>query len=564
MTKCTLLASAFATSFLLSSAFAQAPCFETNIGGPLGLTDDSIAAGLPLGFNFTFPDGTVTSSIDVDSNGRILLPGGDTTDLSESVAELLAESSSICPLWDDLNPNGTNADDVYFNALPGKAVITWNDIVVYGTSAPFTFQCTLWADGRITFTYDSRTPTGNDAIVGTSAGNGAADPGAIDYSTRPFPASAFTVYEQFTTAFDLNDQAVEFLPTGTAYVVISPTGCATATPIGNGCGGGSPATFYEIFDGTSTINDLSNSAGLTANWIGIGYAVTQGTGPFVTPSGAPLSLTDDQTVQVMLPWTMPTQNGGTTDVWICSNGWVALEATTAADLGESVAALISGPTRIACVWDDLNPASGGAVYAEQDPANPGLFHITWDQVPEFALGGSNTFQLTLDASGGWQLKFGAMSLSDGMSGYSLGNGATDAGASDLTAITGAILVGDDRPNLALAAVARPLIGQTASLETRAIPTGSISGFLLYGTVAIPLPGIDLGAIGAPGCSIYHSGDVVVPFAVANPTAQHSLRVPNNPSLAGAHLYSQSVVFAPGVNTLGAITSNAVDWLIETR
>ena len=83
------------------------------------------------------PDGTVTSRVDVDSNGRIQLPPG-TTDYSESVSELLANPASICPFWDDLTFDGA-ADDLYFNALPGVALITWESVRRFDTTELFTF-----------------------------------------------------------------------------------------------------------------------------------------------------------------------------------------------------------------------------------------------------------------------------------------------------------------------------------------------------------------------------------------------------------------------------------------
>jgi hypothetical protein len=562
-----LIAAALVLPALLTQASAQGCGYEANLGTPLGLGDDAVAPGLALGFPFAFPDGTSTTSIDVDSNGRIMLPGLLTSDYTESVAELLSNSSTICPLWTDLNPSDAGADGVYFNALPGKAVVTWKDVPYFGTTTYVTVQCTLWADNRITFVFDSSVPLGSDALVGVSEGNGVADPGAIDYSTRPFPSTTLTVYESFVGTFDLTGEAVDLINVGSGYIVVTPQNCASTAPIGDGCGGDpNPASFYELFDGGALVNDLSNSAGVMGNWTGTTYVVTPSASPFVAPTQAPLSFGDDQTQQITLPWSMPTAAGTIMDVYVCSNGWLSFEPTTSTTLGESDNGLVNaGFTMLAGMWDDLNPSAGGAMYAEVDPTNPSLFHITWDQVPEFGQSTPNTFQISLNQAGGFELKYGVISALDGLAGYSRGNGLGGIPApTDLTNFT-PFAIGDGSPNMSLVGVARPVIGTTAVTETRDIPASAISGFHMYGTTAIPLPGIDLSIVYMPGCRLYVSGDVTVGFVAAGTsTAQHSLAIPNNASLAGAHLYSQSIVVAPGTNTLGIVTSNAVDFLLNVQ
>lgn len=562
----TLIAASLVLPALLTQAAAQGCGYESNLGAPLGLGDDSVAPSLALGFPFTFPDGTSTTSIDVDSNGRIMLPGLLGSDFSESVGELLANPSTICPMWTDLNPADSGADDVYFNALPGKAVVTWHQVPFFGSTTYMTIQCTLWADNRITFVYDSNVPNGSDAIVGASEGNGVADPGAVDYSTRPFPSTTLTIYESFVGSFDLSGEAMDLINSGTNYIAVTPQNCATSTPIGTGCGGDSnPASFYEAFD-SATPNDLSNSLGLMGNWTGTTYVITPGASGIVTPTQAPLSIGDDQTLQITLPWPMPTAAGTINDVFVCSNGWISFEPTTTTLLVETPNGLVNaGFAMLAGMWDDLNPAAGGGVYAEVDPANPSQFHITWDQVPEFAQSTPNTFQITLNAGGGFELKYGVISAVDGLAGYSRGNGLGGIPpATDLTNFT-PFALGTGTPDVSLAGIARPVIGTNAVSETRDIPASAISGFHMYGTTAIPLPGVDLSIVFMPGCSLYLNSDVTVGFAAAGAsTAQHTLAIPNNAALAGAHLYSQSIIVAPGTNALGIVTSNGLDFTINVQ
>jgi hypothetical protein len=337
-------------------------------------------------------------------------------------------------------------------------------------------------------------------------------------------------------------------------------GFATATAFGSSCGAGGPENLYELF---TTNNDLSNYQGLNAIWTGSSYVIVPGASAIVAPTGTPLALTDDSTLQVTLPWAFPTERGSTNDVWVCSNGWVALETTTSNDLSESVAELLSQFARIACLWDDLNPASGGGVYAEVDPSNPGKFHITYLNVPEFGQATPNTVQLSLDASGNWELKFGAIAALDGLVGYSQGNGVGPSGAVDISALNAPVTFGDGSPAPSLISIARPVIGQTATTQTNDIPTAIRGAFHLYSFNAIP-NGLDLTGAGAPGCFLLGTSEVDVGFSTAGGTAQHSLAIPADNSLIGANFYGQSVMLAPGLNGLGVITTNGIRWTFDVN
>jgi len=66
----------------------------------------------------------------------------------------------------------------------------------------------LASDGDIVY----GTPGGNDAIVGLTEGNGAADPGPTDLSAAGAMPAAGTTYEQFSSGgFDLHGMTLVFL-----------------------------------------------------------------------------------------------------------------------------------------------------------------------------------------------------------------------------------------------------------------------------------------------------------------------------------------------------------------
>ncbi len=73
---------------------------------------------------------------------------------------------------------------------------------------------------------------------------------------------------------------------------------------------------------------------------------------------------------------------------------------------------------------------------------------------------------------------------------------------------------------------------------------------------LPLP-LALDALGAPGCQVLASGELLLPVVTdAAGTASLHLNVPADPDLAGAQLFAQWLVRDPALNPLGLIASGA--------
>ncbi len=123
--------------------------------------------------------------------------------------------------------------------------------------------------------------------------------------------------------------------------------------------------------------------------------------------------------------------------------------------------------------------------------------------------------------------------------------------------------GCGNPSLGLRGLAAPVIGTAASAETFAIPSGSAAGFVLIGIGSIE-PGIDLTAIGMPGCFLAVAAVGNLAFAPTGATSRHTLTVPNDPTLAGASISLQSAAVAAGTNALGVITSNGLRWVLGVQ
>jgi hypothetical protein len=144
----------------------------------------------------------------------------------------------------------------------------------------------------------------------------------------------------------------------------------------------------------------------------------------------PLALGDDATVEVPLGFTFPYQGANYTSVFVNSNGNLTFGAGNT-DLSETVPELLAGRPRVAALWDDLNPAAGGSVYAS---FGAGSITVTYDGVPEFGTAaGSNTFAITLEAGGTVRIAYGPVTALDAIAGVTQGGGAADPGETDLSA-----------------------------------------------------------------------------------------------------------------------------------
>lgn len=150
--------------------------------------------------------------------------------------------------------------------------------------------------------------------------------------------------------------------------------------------------------------------------------------------GALLPVTDDGAVEVPLPFQFPFQGNTWSSVFVNGNGNLTFGAPDP-DFSESVDELLSGPPRIAALWDDLavtNSFTGavqGLVVAEEQP---GKLLIHFVSVPEFAQSGTNYFTVELDKHGGVAIRYGATNRADALVGLSPGLGAPDPGPTDLS------------------------------------------------------------------------------------------------------------------------------------
>jgi hypothetical protein len=147
----------------------------------------------------------------------------------------------------------------------------------------------------------------------------------------------------------------------------------------------------------------------------------------------PIPLGDESSVELFLEF--PIRFCGQTwdSVFVNSNGNLTFGAGSSGAFLETAAGMLAGPPRIAGLWDDLNPEAGGEVSFSQDSSS---FTVRFTDVPEFSVGGANSFTITLRRSlldgshgfaldgGRFTLDYGALSATDGLAGYSCGGKIT--------------------------------------------------------------------------------------------------------------------------------------------
>lgn len=342
---------------------------------------------------------------------------------------------------------------------------------------------------------------------------------------------------------------------------------ATNTTLGAGCIA-SYASFYEIFANSSSF-DLSNTT-ITMIPSAGGYFVLAGNTTFLAPSAnaTVLPLGDDTETTIALPATFGFPGGSTNSLNVASNGYVSVGSNGTFHV-PSVGSFLAAPNAGWWNWHDYSPSiqNGGRVKFEMVGSKA---CITWDGVWDFgalSATSANTFQFQFDTASG-MVHFVCLQMSTGgnqrLVGFSPAGASLDPGNRDLSASlplsfqTGAV----DNPGLTLTASSRPLLGGTWTQTVSNVPANATLGVDVLGFTD---PGItDLAFLGAPGCGLRASLEVISPWGPTGSTHMFQIGLPPNVALLNAHLFTTAAVFVPGVNAFGAISANGIDGLLGNQ
>jgi hypothetical protein len=347
-----------------------------------------------------------------------------------------------------------------------------------------------------------------------------------------------------------------------------PAQTATSTPYGTGCYSRA-RSYYEDFANTAAF-DLGNTNPVTTVqhlFLGNAYLMLAAPTAWHAPTGTNLGLTDDSEITQTLPFTFPYPGGTTTQLAICSNGFISPGLSNGSSYTPDINAWLTGNPRYCVYWHDLVPSGSNNVFFDSDPVN-GVVYVTWSGVPTYSGGGSNTFQAAFFATGFVEYRYqstsGQASTSvDVMVGWSPGVASRNPGSRDISATMPFQTDATDSLPLALASSARPVLGTTINLLTSQIPVGTPAGALIF-SFAQHNPGLDLASLGMPGCLQYVGLDVTVVFVGSGTTNSRPVAIPSSPIHAGSHVYCQSATFSPGVNALGVLASNGLNLKLDIQ
>ena len=132
-----------------------------------------------------------------------------------------------------------------------------------------------------------------------------------------------------------------------------------------------------------------------------GYDISSISYGFRQPLGTSITLADDATREMVLPFAFTFFGVSRDRVWVNSDGNITFDEGDAASTERSVSRVLTGPPRIAPFFADLDPSSGGKVLTSGDGS---AFTVTWCTVPEYGGRATATVQVSLLADGAIEMQ----------------------------------------------------------------------------------------------------------------------------------------------------------------
>lgn len=607
--------------FLVGAAKAQ--CLDTTGGSaatlvPLsGFTvdDESRSAPVPLGFAFPMAGAASPSYTHavIESNGVLYLTnGGAATGMVNFGAGGLGDlrgvagaSPRVFPLWTDLEGVTGNWAITVDTSVAGRFKVNWIEVEEYFSGGPvFSCSASLFSTGFVEFSYGTLPTLPNFnlyAAAGISVGNlvGTGSEVSSDLTASPDSGALGLLFQEFAfTVPSVSEKSIQLAPNLTGGFTASVS-CQAGehASYGAGCYGDS---VYELFPDAAAASAALQGNSLLLTQTGTGYAATWipgGASAYVTPVGATdIARTDDgqallDLAAAGLP-SFPYPGGSTSSLWVHSNGFVSTTGA-ANDNGawnppfftdyEPSPSFRNAPETAFWAWHDWDPSdtAGGPIRWHYDAGLTTLY-ITWDGVENYSVPTSanpSRFQFQFNLSTGdvqyvWVTVDANTTSNYGTAhvvGYSPGGASADPGsisfpdAGGTVTINGQSAIGvsaSPPPQILPGGSSNPMVYTLTDIPDAAPPSGVRLAILVFSVA--PLPGIDIGFIGAPGCQLnIASFDVMFPISGVG-SATQTLPLTYPPPLApGLSFYSQAIGLFPGgslpggLNALGVTTSNGL-------
>ena len=591
------------------AGLSSAQCYVQNIGtlapnaaGTPGIGDDLLFDVVPMNFSFPINGSSATyTHAQVSTNGLIYLTNGAASNGTASGYPVLADlqgiagdAPRIAAMWIDLDFLPANNGAVYINnTVPGRLTVTWLNAQEWNVPSPvFTVQAQLFANGNVIFTYGGNAATTLPPMTGVSGGNGIAAVPPVDLSAGGNTGTTDLMFEQQATGvFDLGALTLTFTRNGGGGYTQTVGACANAYNLnyGTGCYDLSDS-FYQLLPDSSTAPATLNGQSLQMTLLGNDYLALWGGATYVPPGAGAVTLTisDDgeQSVTPSIP--LPTPAGPQTALFIHGNGMVSAASNNAIqgnNYQPNAAGFLNAPATAFFSWHDFNTSEAGSgqiKYEEVTSGGTTMAYVTWDDVENYsnpAAVNRSTMQFQLNLTTGdvaivWVSMDGDPTSIYGSAhliGYSTVGASADAGSINLATSTPFVTNNANMTSISVSAAPAPVStatsGSNVVYTTVDIPE-FVTGSGLYVALAAfslgQVPGgLDLGFIGAPGCSAYiQSLDFTIAMVGTSPTATATLALPAGvPN--GTQIFEQSVALvAPnslpnGQNQFGLVSSNGV-------
>jgi hypothetical protein len=174
--------------------------------------------------------------------------------------------------------------------------------------------------------------------------------------------------------------------------------------------------------------------GLRFTPAGTGYSVSKIDATFRTALGSRVTLGDDDSAAIAVPFSFPFYGTARTSAFVNSDGNITFGQGDNASTDRSLGRMLSGPPRVSPFFADLDPTQGsGKIFVN---AASDQYTVTWCQVHGYGVSQTVTVQATLLPDGSIEIKFdSSTSLGDAIVGTSPGN-TTDFASVNLSGGSG--------------------------------------------------------------------------------------------------------------------------------
>jgi hypothetical protein len=165
--------------------------------------------------------------------------------------------------------------------------------------------------------------------------------------------------------------------------------------------------------------DLHDSGLRFSPTAGAAYTTARISYGFRQPLGSRLVLGDDDSRENTLLFEFPFFGERYGRLYLNSDGNITFGSADSESTDRSVHRLLTGPPRVASLFTDLDPASGGRVLVSNSAS---AYTVTWCSVPEYGSTRRATTQVTLLPSGAIEMQFSSLtSINDAIVAIGPGN-----------------------------------------------------------------------------------------------------------------------------------------------